>query len=200
VYRSHRSNICSTYARSAGAVLDPRSGAAVGPTISGALTCSEVFMVISTPGSTSRPRPGRTGHAVVDLIDQSHACLAEAASASAAAQRYVAAHLAALRAGAAVIAARARSDLGSRRGRTRGPRSVWAVLVDLAPELAEWAAYFAAGAGKRAAAEAGLPRAVTAREADDLLRDAEAFLAVVCATLELPHQQSLTGTVARLAG
>ena len=152
-------------------------------------------MVVSTEG----PRPGRTGHAVVDLIDQSHACLAEAASASTPAQRYVAAHLAALRAGAAVLAARARSDLG-RRGRTRGPRSVWTVLVDLAPELAEWAAYFAAGAGKRAAAEAGLPRAVTAREADDLLRDAEAFLALVCATLGMPHQEPLTGTVARLAG
>jgi hypothetical protein len=146
------------------------------------------------------PRPGRTGHAVVDLIDQSHACLSDAASASTSAQRFVAAHLAALRAGAAVIAARVRADLGSRRNRTRGPRSVWVVLVDLAPELAEWAAYFSAGAGKRAAAEAGLPRAVTAREADDLLRDAEAFLALVCAMLGMPHQEPLDGTVARLAG
>jgi hypothetical protein len=74
------------------------------------------------------------------------------------------------------------------------------VLADLAPELGEWAGYFASGAGKRAAAEAGLPRAVTARQADDLLRDADAFLALVCATLGLPHQQPLAGTVARLAG
>jgi hypothetical protein len=151
--------------------------------------------------STSIPRPSRTGHAVVDLVDQSHACLAEAASAGTAAQRYAAAHLAALRAGAAVLAVRARSDpAGSRRSRGRGPRSVWAVLADVAPELGEWAGYFAAGAGKRAAAEAGLPHAVTAREADDLLRDAEAFLALVCATVELPFQQPLAGIAALLAG
>ena len=42
------------------------------------------------------------------------------------------------------------------------PRSVWVLLPQVAPELAEWAAFFAAGAGKRAAAEAGLSRAVTA--------------------------------------
>jgi hypothetical protein len=149
--------------------------------------------------STRVPRPGRTGHAVIDLIDQSHACLADAVSASTAGQRYAAAHLAALRAGAAVLAARARSDPG-RRSRGRGPRSVWAVLVYVAPELTEWAAYFSAGASKRAAAEAGLPRAVTAREADDLVRDADAFLALVCAMLGMPHQAPLAGTVTRLAG
>jgi hypothetical protein len=186
------------------AALDPRSGAAVTADQQYRLEVevhSEVFLVTSM--RVPRLMPSRTGHAVVDLIDQSHACLADAASAGTAAQRYVAAHLAALRAGAAVLAARARSDpaaAGSRRGRSRGPRSVWVVLADLAPELGEWAGYFAAGAGKRAAAEAGLPRVVTAREADDLLRDAEAFLALVCATLGLPHQQPLAGTVARLAG
>jgi hypothetical protein len=143
------------------------------------------------------PRP-RTGHAVVDLLDQSRSCLAEAASATTAGERYVAAHLAALRAGAAVLAARARADLGvvsgSRRRAARGPRNVWNVLTAVAPELAEWAAFFAAGAGKRAAAEAGIPGAVTARESDDLLRDADAFLGLVCAVLGLPHQQPLEGT------
>ncbi len=48
-----------------------------------------------------------------------------------------------------------------------------------------------APARKRAAAEAGLPAAVTAREADDLLRDAERFLAVVETALGLPHQPLL---------
>ena len=43
--------------------------------------------------------------------------------------------------------------------------------------------YFAAGADKRAAAEAGLRGAVTTREADDLMRDADAFLALVETTL-----------------
>jgi len=53
------------------------------------------------------------------------------------------------------------------------------LLPQVEPTLAEWAAFFAAGASKRAAAEAGLSRAATAHEADDLLRDAEIFLSVV---------------------
>ena len=53
------------------------------------------------------------------------------------------------------------------------------LLGQVAPELGEWATFFAAGAGKRAAAEAGLSRAVTEREADDLVRDVGSFLAVV---------------------
>jgi hypothetical protein len=77
---------------------------------------------------------------------------------------------------------------------------VWNVLTAVAPELAEWAAFFAAGAGKRAAAEAGIPGAVTARESDDLLRDADAFLGLVCAVLGLPHQQPLEGTAVGPAG
>ena len=97
-------------------------------------------------------------------------------------ERYAAAHLAALRTAAAVLAVRARP------ADRRGPRNVWSLLPQVAPELAEWAAFFAAGAGKRAAAEAGLSRAVTAREADDLLRDAQTFLALVETTLGLAHQ------------
>jgi hypothetical protein len=62
------------------------------------------------------------------------------------------------------------------------------LLASVAPELAEWAAFFAAGARKRAAAEAGRPSAVTPREADDLVRDAEAFLAGVETTLGLPSR------------
>jgi hypothetical protein len=53
------------------------------------------------------------------------------------------------------------------------------LLAGVAPELGEWAAFFAAGARKRAAAEAGLPSAVTPREADDLVREVEAFLTMV---------------------
>ena len=56
---------------------------------------------------------------------------------------------------------------------------MWELLPRVAPALAEWAAFFAAGAAKRAAAEAGLPRAVSAREADDLLWDSETFLGLV---------------------
>jgi L-fucose isomerase-like protein len=105
-------------------------------------------------------------------------------------ERYALAHLSALRAAAAVLACRARPAPSSHRSR---PTSAWVLLSAVAPELAEWAAFFAAGARKRAAAEAGLPAAVTAREADDLLRDAEAFLAVVETTLGLSHQPLLSG-------
>jgi hypothetical protein len=89
--------------------------------------------------------------------------------------RFAFAHLAALRAAAAVLAEAATPA----RGRTRRPTSVWTLLVGVAPELEPWASYFAAGAGKRAAAEAGVRGAVTTREADDLMRDADVFVALV---------------------
>jgi hypothetical protein len=110
------------------------------------------------------------------LLESARRGLAAAAADPSPATRYVAAHLAALRAAAAVVSARAQPGGGPRR---RGPRSVWELLPRVAPALAEWAAFFAAGAAKRAAAEAGLPRAVNAREADDLLRDSEVFLGLV---------------------
>jgi hypothetical protein len=118
--------------------------------------------------------------------------LAEAAQTRPDGLRYAAAHLAALRAAAAMLAARARPS-PTRRNRIT---SVWALLVMVAPELDEWATYFAAGATKRAAAEAGIPRVVTAREADDLLRAAEQFVAVVEVALGIAHQPSLDGLAA----
>jgi hypothetical protein len=102
--------------------------------------------------------------------------------------RYACAHVAALRAAAALLAARARPAAA---GRRRQQRNAWVLLTEVAPELAEWARFFAAGAAKRAAAEAGSTRAVTEREADDLVRDADRFLAVVEQALGLaPHASS----------
>ena len=115
--------------------------------------------------------------------------LVEASACELPAERYATAHLAALRAAAAVLACRARPAAGS--GRRSRPTSAWVLLSTVAPELGEWAAFFAAGARKRAAAEAGLPAAVTPREADDLLRDAETFLAVVETTLGFDGHQLL---------
>lgn len=118
--------------------------------------------------------------------------LVEAASSPLPTERYAAAHLAALRAAAAVLACRARPVAsGARRSRSGRPTSAWVLLADVAPELAEWAGFFAAGAHKRAAAEAGLRSAVTAREADDLVRDAQTFLAVIETTLGLAGSQLL---------
>src|SRR5262249_60493662 len=114
--------------------------------------------------------------------------LASAAAERGAGGRYVAAHLAALRAAAAIVAARPAPGTGRRR---KGPSSVWELLPRVEPALAEWAAFFAAGAGKRAAAEAGLPRAVSGREADDLLRDAETFLSLAEEALGVAAQAAL---------
>jgi len=143
----------------------------------------------AAPTQASSRRASRvTVGAALDLLALARRGLGEAALTERPGERYAAAHLAALRVAAAVLAARARPvDAATR----RRPRSAWTLLPEVAPELGEWAAFFAAGAGKRAAAEAGLARAVTAREADDLLRDAETFLGLVETTLGLPHQVAL---------
>ncbi len=107
-----------------------------------------------------------------DLLADASRGLGRAIRSSDAADRYAAAHLAALRAAAAVLAARARPVRG-RRG------SVWELISRVAPEFSEWAAFFAAGSAKRQAAEAGLHRLVTPREADDMVRQVAAFLELV---------------------
>ena len=140
------------------------------------------------------PLPAPVPPSARDLVASSARGLVEAAVAPSAATRFAAAHLAALRAAAALLAARARPARG--RGRLR---SVWVVLPEVAPELGEWAQFFAAGAGKRAAAEAGLRGVVSEREADDLVRDAEAFLARVARLLGVPHQPLLGGPSAAVS-
>jgi len=134
-----------------------------------------------TSGSSG---PRGSSASVLDLLATAHRGLTEAAVEPRASRRYAVAHLAALRAAAAVLATRAKP------GGRRGPRSAWELLAQAAPELSEWATFFAAGAGKRAAAEAGLD-AVTSREADDLLRDVDTFLALAETTVGVPHQTSL---------
>ena len=84
------------------------------------------------------------------LLRLSRAGLLEASQARATVDRYAAAHLAALRAAAAVLACRARP--ASTSGRRSRPTSAWVLLSVVAPELGEWADFFAAGARKRAAA------------------------------------------------
>jgi hypothetical protein len=88
-----------------------------------------------------------------------------------------------------------RSRSGGRR-RGHGPRNVWELLPAMAPELIEWAAFFAGKSGQRAAALAGLPNAVSLREADDLVREAETFLGAVCVLLGLPYREPVDTAVA----
>jgi SAV_6107-like HEPN len=118
-----------------------------------------------------------------ELLEQARRCLADAGSARRCGERYAGAHLAALRAAAAVLAVRARPG-----GPHRGTRNAWALLARVAPELGEWATFFASGAAKRAAADAGLRNAVTDREADDLVRDAGRFIEICESTLGLLTQ------------
>ncbi len=134
------------------------------------------------PG-TDRKGPGMTTlvperfhipEASLECLRRAAVTLSEAILTEDPAEHYALAHVSALRATAAVLAARARPT-----GRAARQRNAWLLLRQVAPEFAEWADFFAAGAGKRAAAEAGARNAASAREADDLVRDADHFLAVV---------------------
>ena len=126
------------------------------------------------------PPPSAT---VMELLDRAQASLLYASQAGEVGERYVLAHLAGLRAAAAVLAARTSPARSSRSSR---PRSVWEVLPALAPELTEWAVFFAGSARVRAAVERG-DRSLPAREADDLVRQAEIFIEVVQDTLGVPR-------------
>jgi HEPN superfamily protein len=109
-------------------------------------------------------------------IQRARAAIMEAELAQQPSDRYVAAHLAALRVAAILLAARADPAESARRTR---PRNAWRMLSAVAPEFAEWAAFFAATEGKRDAVRAGATTIVSAREADDLVRDAQTFLGLV---------------------
>jgi SAV_6107-like HEPN len=130
--------------------------------------------LIPAPRQAPRPVAAPTPRAALALLRQAAEGLAEAHRRPEPLMRYPAAYLAALRAGAAVLALRARPA-----PKRRGSRSVWSLLGDVAPELGEWAAYFASCSATRAAAEAGIERLVSTRDADDLLRQSEQFLELV---------------------
>jgi hypothetical protein len=140
-------------------------------------------------GSSNAALPRqRVPATALSQLAQARSGLAEARSEADPGTRYICAHLAALRAAAAIVTARAQPGPGSRR---RRPRSVWEMLPLADPTLSEWAAFFAASAAKRAAAEAGLPRAASAREAEDLIGDVETFLRVAERALGIDVQLQL---------
>lgn len=121
-------------------------------------------------------RADKTG-AALDLLERARVTLVAGSRAASTDDRYIEAHLGALRAGAALLAVR-----GPRRS---GVSDLWSCLRVLAPELGEWSDYFAFCGRRRACFERGEDRA-SAREADDLLRAAETFLGLVQAALGLP--------------
>ncbi len=107
---------------------------------------------------------------VVQMLARADTELLAAQFSAEAWERFTHAHLAAVRAAAAVVAARGRP---SGRG---APRTVWEMLVAVAPEMTRWAALFADGAPLRAALEAGRFDAVPVARADQALCDAEDFV------------------------
>ena len=90
----------------------------------------------------------RVAPSALALLESARHGLADAGGAPDPGGKYVAAHLAALRAAAAVVTARAEPSRGRRRS---APRSVWELLPRVEPALSEWAAFFAAGEFSKAA-------------------------------------------------
>lgn len=146
---------------------------------------------LTGPASDVHPvlRRASAPPAALNLLAQARSGLDEAATLDVPNERYATAHLAALRTAAAVLAAHGYPDnspaaprargTAPRGGRRAGIRSAWELLPETAPELSEWSALFASGAGRRARAEAGIRDAASSRDADELLRDAAMFLRLV---------------------
>ncbi len=128
----------------------------------------------------------------IDLLSSALNNLEEAIVAQRAGEKYVAAYLSALTAAAALLAAYAQPN-------TRKPTSAWVLIAKVVPEFSEWAAFFAAGSGKRSAAAAGLGGAVTPRESDDLVREAYEFITLVAEKLGVTRQLVLPKHVKALA-
>lgn len=112
------------------------------------------------------------------VLGQARDLLADATAQKLPADRFRIAHLAALRATAAILSAY--TTPGSRLARR--PTSAWVLLTKTVPGLAAWADYFAAGAAQRAAADAGVTTAVSPKDADELV-DAVATFLHVCTSL-----------------
>lgn len=143
------------------------------------------------------PRRAPAPPAALDLLAQAERGLSEAVALTDPGEAYVAAHLAALRSAAAVLAVRGRPE-SSARARRR-IRSVWEVLPEIAPELAEWSVLFAASAERRARIDAGIRDVAGRRDADELVRAAGYFLRLVAEMLAqqpvLPSQSPPAGPV-----
>ena len=114
----------------------------------------------------------------VDLMARADAELLAAQFSTQAGERFVHAHLAGLRAAAAIVAARGRPA-----GRT--PRTVWEMLAVAAPEVETWSVYFAGGAALRRAVEAGRSDVVDVARAEQAACAAQDFIDEVRALLDV---------------
>jgi hypothetical protein len=123
---------------------------------------------VAVPPPADRPTTV-VPEAVERLLARADAELAQAAGSADPADRFLHAHLAALRSAAAVVELRGRPSPRS------GARTVWEMLAKVEPELAAWSVYFASGARLRAAVDAGHGEAVEPARAAELIACAEDF-------------------------
>lgn len=147
-----------------------------------------------TKGNTAAPErlPALLAGDLLDLLDRSRAAIAAACSAETTTERYAQAQLGALRAAAALLAQVAPRTVGSR------PRSAWEAVAAHVPELGEQAQFFTASGRRARAAQAGIAL-IDPREADDLVREAEAFLGEVLAHLGLPARVTASARMTPVA-
>ncbi|WP_197322003.1 SAV_6107 family HEPN domain-containing protein [Saccharomonospora sp. NB11] len=124
------------------------------------------------PSEPFEPRRPASPEAA-SLVAQAGHGLAEVARETTAATRFVAAYASALRAGAAILVAKGRPHR-----RVAKPQSTWTLLAEAAPEVRQWAEYFATHSATHAAAQAGITRRVTAESAEELRRRAADFVAL----------------------
>lgn len=150
-------------------------------------------MAVTEERTGRRPAGGGlVPFSVLDQLRRSDEELVAAQLATEPHDRFRHAHLAALRAAAAVLPAGLPAGPGRRRSR---PRPVWEQLAQAAPELAGWAQLFADGAATRAAVEAGRTDVVTVERAERTLAAAEDFQDVVRRRWGLPLTFPGLGTV-----
>lgn len=128
------------------------------------------------------------------MLARSEAELVAAQLASAPQDRFLHAHLAALRAGAAVL------EVTGRPVRRPAPRTVWDMVTLVAPDLGSWAAFFAAGAAARSAIEAGREDVVDDERAERTVCAAEDFQDAVRALLDATDALSRNGSALRSQG
>lgn len=114
----------------------------------------------------------------LSMLVQARTCIHDARTADRSNERYAMAYLAALRAALAVVLARSTFD---DRSPTSAARGVWQSLSALAPELREWAGFFAGHSERRVAAEAGVP--VPPDTAELLFERSNEFLDIVSRSL-----------------
>ncbi|UGT41012.1 hypothetical protein LTV02_34460 [Nocardia yamanashiensis] len=115
-------------------------------------------------------RPPHSGRAA-DLLRKADNLLIQSAGEKDPAERFRTAYLAALRGAGAVLAL-----TGADRAPRARSRNAWVLMQRAAPEFTMWADYFTGQSETRAALEAGLPRPVDDRRADEFASRVGAFL------------------------